>query len=359
MILLCFSLFIFVGERTNVESYPSAGYITDVRDILVGHYSKTERATGCTVILCNTSCTAGVDVRGAAPGTRETDLLDPVNTVEIVNAIVLSGGSAFGLEAASGVVKCLVEKNMGLLTRAGRLVPIVPAAVLYDLAVGNNSWIVPDTDSGYNACMHANNREKLEGNVGAGTGATIGKYFGIQQAMKGGLGSASWTVQDKRTNATVTVGVIVVVNPIGDIYKQGKLFAGARTADGKRLINSIEHFLGERRSVFEDQLIGQATTLACIATDAKLTKAQAKKVSQMAHDGLARAINPVHTTSDGDVVFTLATGASSITDTNLVGMIAAHIVEEAIIRAIEQSESLPGIPNLNDFIADRQFERLF
>ena len=353
-IVPCLFLLTVADQRNVIESASSSGYITDVRGILVGHSSKTDRPTGCTVILCNTTCVAGVDVRGSAPGTRETDLLDPVNLVETVNAIVLSGGSAFGLDAASGVVKCLWEKNVGFMTAGGRI-PIVPAAVLYDLTVGNNSWIVPDASSGYVACMDANDRSKLEGNVGVGTGATIGKSFGIQQAMKGGLGSASWTVRDEKTNASVTVGVIVAVNARGDVYKHGKLLAGARTNDGKRLINAVETLLGERRHLSDDRSVGQATTIACVATDARLTKAQAKKVSQMAHDGFARAINPVHTMYDGDVIFTLATGASSVSDANLVGTIAAQVMEEAIVRAIEQAASLPGLPSLYDFISQGQF----
>jgi len=334
-------------KRERVEAGSFDGSITNVNGILVGHSSKPERSTGCTVILCNTICVGGVDVRGSAPGTRETDLLDPINAVDIVNAIVLSGGSAFGLDTASGVVRCLVEKNMGFPT-PDRLVPIVPAAILYDLGVGNDSSIVPDANSGYSACMAANNSRVVEGNVGVGSGASIGKLFGMEYAMKTGLGSTSLTVRDLITNATVTVGALVAVNAVGDVYKNGTLIAGARTPDGKHLLNTINTLLNIGSSIASTFPVGIATTLACIATDAKLTKAQAKKVSQMAHDGFARAINPIHTMFDGDVVFTLATGTSSVSDVNLIGLMAAETIERAIIRAVEQATGLPGLPSVHE-----------
>ncbi|CAF1292409.1 unnamed protein product [Adineta steineri] len=334
-------------KRAQLVHSSSEGSITDIAGILVGQSSKSERATGCTVILCNTTCVGGVDVRGSAPGTRETDLLDPINTVNIVNAIVLAGGSVFGLDAASGVVRCLVEKNIGLQT-ARRRVPIVPAAVLNDLNVGDDPFIVPDANLGYSTCMSVSNSRVHEGNVGAGSGASIGKLFGIEYAMKGGIGSTSITVQDSVTNSTITVGVLVAVNAVGDIYKDGILLAGARTSDGKHLRNTVETLLSINSSTFHNFPTGTATTLACVVTDAKLTKAEAKKISQMAHDGFARAINPVHTMSDGDVVFTLATGLFPVSDVNLIGIMAAYVVERAIVRAVEQATSLPGFPNIND-----------
>ena len=331
----------------------SRGSITDIKNILIGHSSRIERPTGCTVIICNTTCVGGVDVRGSAPGTRETDLLDPINLVEHVNAIVLSGGSAFGLDAASGVVRCLAEKNIGFPTGA-RPVPIVPAAVLYDLQVGNDSSIFPDANLGYSACISANNSNTLEGNVGAGTGASIGKLFGIQRAMKAGLGSTSLTVYNALLNTTVTVGAIVAVNAVGDVYKNGRLLAGARTADGTQLINTVEMLIGNGQNSFNDLFPISSTTLACVVTDAKLTKVQAKKVSQMAHDGFARAINPIHTMADGDIIFTLATGASSISDVNLVGLMAARVVEEAIVRATEKAAGLPNLPSINELKSSGQ-----
>ena len=332
-------------ERTGDESFD--GSITDIAGILVGHSSKENRPTGCTVILCNTTCVGGVDVRGSAPGTRETDLLDPTNAVESVNAIVFAGGSAFGLDAASGVMRCLAEKNIGFVTPA-RSVPIVPAAILYDLTVGDDPSIVPDAESGYAACMAANSSHVAEGNVGAGTGATIGKLFGISYAMKTGIGSSSLTVRDLITNATVTVGALVAVNAVGDVYRDGKLIAGARTPDGKQLRNTVNSLLHIDPSTTKNFPIGTATTLACVVTDAKLTKAQAKKISQMAHDGFARPINPIHTMADGDIIFTLATGASPISDVSLIGLMAAETVERAIIRAVEKATGLPGLPSIHE-----------
>ncbi|CAF0874046.1 unnamed protein product [Adineta ricciae] len=332
-------------KRVHISSQD--GSITSVVGILVGHNSKTERPTGCMVIICNATCVGGVDVRGSAPGTRETDLLDPINLVNIVNAIVLSGGSAFGLDAASGVVRCLAEKKIGFQTPA-RPVPIVPAAVLYDLDVGNDSFVVPDADSGYEACMAADNSRVTEGNIGAGSGASIGKLFGMKYAMKTGLGSTALTVRNLATHATVTVGALVVVNAVGDVYKNGTLIAGARTSDGKHLLNTVNYLLRFNSSVDNTFSVGMATTIACIATDAYLTKAQAKKVSQMAHDGYARAINPIHTMFDGDVIFTLATGTSPVSDVNLVGLMAAEAIERAIIRAVEQAKSLPGLPSVHE-----------
>ncbi|UJR32430.1 hypothetical protein I4U23_019892 [Adineta vaga] len=334
-------------KQTLIEDDSYNGSITDIDGILVGHSSKAERLTGCTVIICNTTCTAGVDVRGAAPGTRETDLLDPINAISNVNAIVLSGGSVFGLDSASGVVQCLVEKKMGHPAR-DRLVPIVPAAVLYDLSVGNDSFIVPDAQSGYSACMTADNGPVAEGNVGAGSGASIGKILSINNAMKAGLGSTSITVRDAITNATVTVGALVAVNAAGDIYKNGKLIAGAQTPDGKHLLNTVQYLLSMSPNIYDNFPVGTATTLACIVTDATLTKAQAKKISQMAHDGFARAINPVHTMLDGDVIFTLATGASPVSNINLIGMMAAETVERAIIRAVEKATGVSRFPSIHE-----------
>jgi L-aminopeptidase/D-esterase-like protein len=354
LILLC-RILLHIGlckcqdQQIVLDSNTSKKYITDVTGILVGHSSRHERPTGCTVIVCNTTCVGSVDVRGSAPGTRETDLLDPINLVDTVNAIVLSGGSVFGLDTASGVVKCLDEKKMGFYTRS-RAIPIVPAAILYDLNVGNDSSVFPDFNSGYSACKTASNSEYLEGNVGAGTGASIGKLFGMKQAMKAGLGSTSLTVRDRASNATVTVGAIVAVNAVGDVYKNGVLLAGARSVDGKRLLNTVETLLGIDAGKFEKFPVGVATTIACIATDAKLTKTQAKKVSQMAHDGYARAINPIHTMHDGDVIFTLATGTSSVSDVNLIGLMAARVIEQAIVRAVEQANGLDELPSLHELM---------
>ena len=236
---------------------------------------------------------------------------------------------------------------MGFPT-ADRPVPIVPAAILYDLSVGNDSSIVPDANSGYSACIAADNSRVTEGNVGAGSGASIGKLFGMEYAMKTGLGSTSLTVRDLFTNDTVTVGAIVALNAVGDVYKDGTLIAGARTPDGKHLLNTVKTLLNIDFSTISTFPLGSATTIVCVATNAKLTKAQAKKVSQMAHDGVARAINPVHTMFDGDVVFTLATGTSSVSDVGLIGIMAAETVERAIIRAVEQATGIPGLPSIHE-----------
>lgn len=314
--------------------------ICDVAGLRVGHFTDERRPTGCTVVLCEQGATAGVDVRGAAPGTRETDLLAPENTVDQVHALLLSGGSAFGLDAASGVMRWLAERGHGYPVGQAR-VPIVPAAVLFDLWLGDHR-ICPDAGSGYAACEAASRATPAEGCVGAGTGATIGKLFGIEHAMKGGIGTASVTV------GGVTVGALVVVNAIGDIIDpaNGRLIAGARGADGQPL-GLAQAML--RGALPAQQLTGMATTLGIVATDARLGKAAAKKMAQMSHDGLARTINPVHTLSDGDVMFALATGASGLPgNLNLLGVLAAEVTAQAVLRAIRAAVGLdrPGLPRL-------------
>ena len=318
-----------------------AGSITDVAGLRVGHFTDTRRPTGCTVVLTADGAVAGVDVRGAAPGTRETELLSPSNAVEQVHAIVLAGGSAFGLDAASGVMRWLDERGFGLQVGPAR-VPIVPAAILFDLWVGDAS-IRPDAASGYAACEAASTEPVAEGNVGAGSGATVGKLFGIQRAMRGGIGSASVTV------GGITVGALVAVNAIGDVIdpSTGQTVAGARTADGSALLGTMRALL--RGDLPVSLQAGSATTLGVVATDAVLTKAQANKMAQMAHDGLARAINPVHTMSDGDTVFALATGASRKTaHLTLLGALGAEVMATAVLRAVRAATALsgPGLPDL-------------
>ena len=318
-----------------------AGSITDVAGLRVGHFTDTRRPTGCTVVLTADGAVAGVDVRGAAPGTRETELLSPLNAVEQVHAIVLAGGSAFGLDAASGVMRWLDERGFGLQVGPAR-VPIVPAAILFDLWVGDAS-IRPDAASGYAACEAASTQPVAEGNVGAGSGATVGKLFGIQRAMRGGIGSASVTV------GGITVGALVAVNAIGDVIdpSTGQTVAGARTADGSALLGTMRALL--RGDLPVSLQAGSATTLGVVATDAVLTKAQANKMAQMAHDGLARTINPVHTMSDGDTVFALATGASRKTaHLTLLGALGAEVMATAVLRAVRAATALsgPGLPDL-------------
>ncbi len=325
----------------STEDLAPAGAITDVGNLRVGHYTDPRRPTGCTVILFEPGAVAGVDVRGSAPGTRETDLLNPLNTVQQVNAIVLSGGSAFGLDVASGVMRYLEEQKRGY--HAGNvIVPIVPAAILFDLNVGDPS-IRPDARSGYAACQAAKAGTVEEGNVGAGSGATIGKFFGPHSAMKSGLGTASIQVGD----SGLVVGAIVAVNAIGDVIdrKTGHILAGAVAPGGSKFHNSMAHIasgglLAQTRTRHEQ---GENTTIGLIATNAALTKTEMTKVAQMAHDGLARSINPVHTAADGDTIFAACTGTSKVkADTITIGAVAAEAMSNAIERAVLMAKSIPG-----------------
>ena len=315
--------------------------ICDVAGLSVGHCTDARRPTGCTVVRCEQGVVCGVDVRGAAPGTRETDLLDPVNLVERVHALLLTGGSAFGLDAAGGVMRWLDEHGHGHAVGAVR-VPIVPAAVLFDLWVGD-ARIRPDADAGYAACAAASRDAPAEGSVGAGAGATVGKLFGPGRAMKGGIGSASVTVNG------LTVAALVAVNAVGDVIDPatGEIVAGARSADGARRIGTTRALLaGDVPSLLQP---GAATTIGVVATDALLTKAQASKVAQMSHDGLARCIDPVHTLFDGDTMFALATGASGrAADTTLVGALAAEVTVRAVLRAVRAATGLAGWPAAAD-----------
>jgi L-aminopeptidase/D-esterase-like protein len=316
--------------------------LTAVEGLKVGHHTLTERLTGCTVILAEKGATAGVDVRGSAPGTRETDLLDPTNTVQQVHAIVLSGGSAYGLATADGVMRYLEEKGIGF-SIGGGVVPIVPGAILFDLSVGDFK-IRPDASCGYTAAKAAGTGAVEEGNVGAGAGATVGKMAGMKRAMKGGLGSASITLPDG-----LVVAALVAVNARGNIVdpSTGKMVAGARTDDGKS-IGDIHAMMRDGAHQFE-ALPLQNTTLGVVATNARLTKAQAKKVAEMAHDGFARAIVPAHTSGDGDTIFALATGTrTGDVSIDRVGALAADAMVEAILRALRAAKSIPGFPAASD-----------
>jgi L-aminopeptidase/D-esterase-like protein len=317
--------------------------ITAVSGIKVGHVTRTERLTGCTVILAEAGAVGGVDVRGSAPGTIETDLLNPVNLVQQVHAVFLSGGSAFGLDVATGVRRYLYERKIGFETRAAR-VPIVPGAILYDLGIGNRPDIWPTADCGYRAATDASSGPVAEGNVGAGAGATIGKSGG-GGPMKGGLGTASVAVAAGAD--TLIVGAIVAVNAVGDVVdpRNGTVVAGVRTQDGKGLADARRLL---RAGGFTPGGPGQNTTIGVVATNARLTKAQATKVAQMAHDGYARAIYPAHTMGDGDVIFALATGAIDNTDVSRVGALAADVMAEAIVRAVLQAKGIPGYPAAQD-----------
>ncbi len=317
--------------------HPLTLSITDVPGIEVGHFTDSRRPTGCSVIIARAGAVAGVDVRGAAPGTRETDLLHPSNLVDKVHAVLLSGGSAWGLDAASGVMRWLEENGIGFQVTYG-LVPIVPAAVLFDLPVGD-ARIRPDAAAGYAACVAATmawpGQAPAEGNVGAGAGALVGKLYGIQRAMKGGIGSAAIRVNG------ITVGAIVACNALGDVVNPGSgaVIAGARTPDGKTLLNIRDAIL--RGEAPQPLLAGTNTTIGVVATDAVLTKAQAHRLAMVSHDGLARAINPVHTMSDGDVMFALGTGASGTTPGMMVlSTLAAEVTALAIVRAIRAAQTV-------------------
>ena len=310
-----------------------AGSITRVAGIEVGHFTDTRRPTGCTVVMAREGAVAGVDVRGAAPGTRETDLLHPSNLVDKVHAIMLAGGSAWGLEAATGAVRWLEERGVGLDVAVGRL-PIVPAAVLFDLLVGDMR-IRPDAAAGYAACAAASSADPAEGNVGAGAGAVVGKVFGIQHAMKGGVGTASVTVDG------VTVGALIACNALGDVIDPdtAQVMAGARTDDGRALRDTRRALL--RGQPPQPLLAGTNTTIGVVATDAILTKAQAHRLAISAHDGLARSINPVHTMSDGDTLFSLGTGrAGKSLGMMVLATMATEATARATVRAVQAARSV-------------------
>lgn len=313
--------------------------IIDVPGIKVGHSQDLKAGTGCTVVICEMGAVAGVDVRGGAPGTRETDLLNPVNLIDKAHAIYLSGGSAFGLDGASGVMKYLEEKGIGfdvVLTK----VPIVPGAVLFDLAVGDYR-VRPDAKMGYEACLKASEEEIRQGNVGAGTGATVGKIFGGLRCMKSGLGTASFKSQE------LIIGAIVAVNCLGDVIdpENGEIIAGVLTEDGKGFANTMS-FLRNFPQKTEDNF-SKNTTIGVIATNAKLTKAGATKVAIMSQDGYARTISPAHTMFDGDTIFCMATGEIEA-GVNVVGAIAAEVMARAIVKAIKNTESLFKLKSYKD-----------
>lgn len=319
------------------------GSLTDVAGLSVGHAAKAGRDTGCTVVLCPQGVTCGVAVRGGAPGTRETDLLRPENSVQQVHAVLLTGGSAFGLDAASGVMRWLDERGHGLPVGLAR-VPIVPAAVLFDLWRGD-AKIRPDASTGYAACESASLAPPAQGKAGAGLGATVGKLFGIERSAPGGIGTASLRV------GALTVGALVAVNAIGDVLDaNGQVLAGARgestgvdangNADASGWAQTTASILagaGPARV-----MAGMATTIGVIATDALLTKAQATQLASLSHHGLARAVNPL-TPHDGDSFFALATGTSGLSgDLTVLGAMAAEAVSRAIRNAVVAARSAPG-----------------
>lgn len=334
------------GGMTAGQVIESTGSITDVGGIEVGHHTLAERPTGCTVILARNGAVAGVDVRGGAPGTRDTDLLDPVNLVQEIHGVVLSGGSLFGLDAVSGAVRWLEEHGHGL-DAWGTMIPVVTGAILFDLRIGDAS-IRPGSDCGYAAADAATAGPIEQGSVGAGTGATVGKLGPPGTAMKGGIGTASVTLP-----GGVVVGAIVAVNAVGDVVDPatGQIVAGIRAEDGSGFVDARQ--LLRTRPGLEGGP-GENTTIGVVATNAALTKAQATKLAQMAQDGLARAVYPAHTPWDGDTIFALATGEiEGDADLIVLGAIAADVVAEAILSAVRAATGLEGYPSVSDLAGPR------
>ena len=317
--------------------------ITDVPGIRVGHYTNTAAATGCTVVLCEDGAVGGVDVRGSSPGTRETDLLRPMNNVSEAQAALLSGGSAFGLDAASGVVRYLEERGIGYRVGEGIVVPIVPAAILFDLRLVTHRTR-PGPDDGYAACLRATSGRVAEGSVGAGTGATVAKALGPSRSLKGGIGTASIDLGEG-----VIVGAIAAANAIGGIYDadSGALVAGPRGDDGAMLESlSLITTPGYTR---EPPPAATNTTIGIVATSARLSKEQANKLASAAHDGLALAVRPAHTMNDGDTLFALATGTvDGEPDMYRLCAAAALCTARAIANGVRAATGLGGVPAVGE-----------
>ena len=324
--------------------------ITDVPGIRVGHADDARALTGCTVVLCERGAVGGVDQRGGAPGTRETDLLRPMHLVQKVHAVLLAEGSAFGLDAAAGVVRYLEERGIGFDAQVAR-VPIVPAAILFDLGVGDPK-VRPDAAMGYRACEQATDEPPAEGNAGAGMGASVGKILGMGGAMKAGLGTASIDL-----GGGCVVGAIVAVNALGDVMDpgSGRILAGARPAQLGPVKVGGEGPLADTMTVMRS-FVGKTalrfathsnTVIGVVATNAGLTKDEANKVAQMAHDGLARVVRPAHTILDGDTIFALATGEKDA-DVSVVGAFAAEAFAQAILRAVRAARPVAGLPAASD-----------
>lgn len=313
--------------------------INEIEGFKIGHAQDEENATGCTVILAPNGATAGVDVRGGGPATRETDLLNPKNMVEKIHAITLSGGSAFGIESSSGVMQYLSEHNIGFAMK-GITIPIVCQACLFDCSVGNPK-AYPNKEMGYQACVNASNAEVLQGNVGAGTGASVGKFLGFDKAMKSGLGHAAFQVGELK------VGAIVAVNACGDIYdpNSNTPIAGIYDYEKKQRLDSETMILEAQEEI--ENSCGMNTTIGCIITNADLTKAQMNKIASMAHNGYARCIRPVHTSSDGDTIFTMSSNKIN-TQPDIVGILAIKATEKAIVNAGIYAKSAYGLLSYQD-----------
>jgi L-aminopeptidase/D-esterase-like protein len=315
--------------------------ITDVAGIRVGHYTDKQGITGCTVILCEQGAVAGVDVSGSAPGTRETELLHPGHSVEKVHAILLSGGSAFGLDAAGGVMKYLEGRGVGHETSAG-VVPIVPAAILYDINIGSQE-VRPGFEEGYQACVAASSGGVAEGCVGAGTGATVGKFLGMKRATKGGLGTAS-----RKLAKGVVVAALIVVNAFGDVLEPntGRIIAGTRHPRRKCFLSTSQLFQGDQ---FKRAVMFSAcnTTIGVVATNARLDKEQANRLAKMAQVGIARTIDPCTSSYDGDVLFALSLGERGL-HSDALGSAAAEVVATAVTRGVLEADSMGGVPAARD-----------
>ncbi|NLV87950.1 MAG: P1 family peptidase [Tissierellia bacterium] len=316
------------------------GYITDIKGIKVGHAQSIEGMTGCTVVICEEGATGGVDVRGSAPGTRETDLFKAEKMVDKVHAIVLAGGSAFGLEASSGVMKYLEERDVGFDVGVTK-VPIVASAVIFDLGIGDFR-IRPDINMGYEACKNASSKENRQGNIGCGMGATVGKILGQKNSMKSGLGSATVKVGE------LIVSALVAVNSFGDIYdfSKGSQIAGVYDYENNKLLNTVEIMKDMNKNIGFNMT---NTTIGVIATNGILTKAEANKVSQMAHNGFAWTINPIHTMVDGDTIFTMATNEIKA-DINLIGTMAAEAMAKAVLNGVYYAEASHGLIAAKDIL---------
>jgi L-aminopeptidase/D-esterase-like protein len=350
-------LTISAGAQAPAAGGPSATSttatkgLTEVEGIKVGHFTLSERPTGCTVILVDgEGVPGGVSQRGGAPGTRETDLLDPTNHVDKVNAVVLSGGSAYGLASAQGTVQWLEERKIGWPVGQNGVVPIVPSAILFDLGFGGSATIRPTADCGYKAADAATTNAVAEGNIGAGAGATVGKMGG-GGSMKGGLGSAAIRLPNG-----LVVAAIVAVNAVGDVIDPmtGKVVAGTLSEGGRGMadIRTLLRSGNFGRRPAPAPRAGEATTIGLVATNARLTKTEINRVAMMADDGFARAINPSHTTGDGDTVFSLATGKwDGQANVTVIGALAAEAMADAIVRAVSKAEALGGRPAARDFDA--------
>ena len=335
------------GTATGAPPLAATGGrgLTEVHGIKVGSITLTERPTGCTVILVEgDGAPGGVSQRGGAPGTRETDLLNPANMVDKVNAVVLAGGSAYGLDAAQGTVRWLEEHHIGWKVGSG-VVPIVPAAILMDLGLGGKPQIRPAADCGYKAAQAATSAPVSEGNIGAGAGATVGKMGG-GRSMKGGLGSAAVTLPNG-----LVVAAIVAVNAVGDVIDphNGAVVAGVRSEDGKSLADVRTLLRSGALLNRPAPRAGENTTIGLVATNARLSKTDVNRIAMMADDGFARAINPSHTVGDGDTVFSLATGRwDGEANITVIGALAAEAMAEAIVRAVSKADSVEGVPSAKE-----------